>query len=449
MPTSNLPERPSLEYLKRLARERLRLLRTAEPGARLSKAQLEIAREHGFSSWRALKLEIERRRESLVDVFFSACLAGDVAAIVKILGSNPGLVGERDREGATCLHKAIAHPEALRLLISRGADPNARDVGDNALPLHFAAGGGHLASARVLLDAGSDVHGVGDFHLLEPIGWATVWDEPHRDMVDLLVERGARHHVFSAIALGDRNLLRRIVDDDFTALRRRLSRHEQGQSALHYVVAPPDGLVGGAFRTGDHYATLELLISMGAELEAKDAKGRTALEIAMLRGDEEAARILHSAGAKVPAASRRSSATQPASFGDSVGTIRPMLAVRDMRTSIAWYQAVGFQLRASHEDNGRVDWAAVVFGRTEIMLVPSIQPTSALSLWVSSDRLDDLFTALKERQLERSRAVLAGLPAPYPEVRFTADLHTAFYGQREFAIVDPDGIVLYFTDAPV
>src|SRR5438093_29177 len=81
------------------------------------------------------------------------------------------------------------------------------------------------------------------------------------------------------------------------AMRRLLSPFEQEQTAVHYVIAPADGLVGGLFRTGDHYRTLEALIDLGADLEAGDAKGRTPLAVAMLRGDWEAMRRLHAAGA--------------------------------------------------------------------------------------------------------------------------------------------------------
>ena len=54
----NLPERASYEYLKKLAKERLALLRTRKPATKLADVQLAIAREYGFSSWRALKVEI-------------------------------------------------------------------------------------------------------------------------------------------------------------------------------------------------------------------------------------------------------------------------------------------------------------------------------------------------------------------------------------------------------
>lgn len=448
MSSSDLPERASLEYLKKLAKERLRELRRKDPHARLSVAQHAIAREHGFPSWRALKTEVDRRRAPAITAFFAACAAGDLSALRDLLERDPSLVRARNESGATGLHAAAGHADAVRLLVDRGADPDARDTGDNALALHFAAGGGHVESVRALLDAGSDVHGVGDLHRLDVIGWATVLGDLHRDVVDLLVERGARHHVFSAIALGDVDLLQRLVEDDPDALSRRLSRFEGEQAALHYVIAPPDGLVGGTFRTGDHYRTLETLIALGADLEAPDAKGRTPLAIAMLRGDREAMRLLHAAGAREPEAPDGTRRETPANLAASIGTLTPMLGVPDMAATLAWYRSIGFALAGSHEEQGRMDWASVTFGRAEIMFVPSSdprpEPKAALSLWIRTDRLDDVYALLKQRQLERARATLRGEATDAPEVRFTSDLYTAFYGQREFCIRDPDGVEVYF-----
>jgi ankyrin repeat protein len=65
-----------------------------------------------------------------------------------------------------------AHDQKCRTE-TRGADLNARDTGDNAYPLHFAAANGHLDVVRALLDAGGDVHGVGDVHEADVIGWVT------------------------------------------------------------------------------------------------------------------------------------------------------------------------------------------------------------------------------------------------------------------------------------
>jgi hypothetical protein len=56
----SLPDRPSLEHLKNEAKARLRVLRQANPRAKLSEVQFAIAREYGCSSWRELKSSIER-----------------------------------------------------------------------------------------------------------------------------------------------------------------------------------------------------------------------------------------------------------------------------------------------------------------------------------------------------------------------------------------------------
>jgi ankyrin repeat protein/uncharacterized glyoxalase superfamily protein PhnB len=454
MSTSELPpDRASLEYLKKLAKERLRELRTTDPEARLSAAQLSVSRDYGFPSWRALKAEVDRRSSTTLTAFFAACGAGDVDALRELLDRDPGMAQARDPDGATGLHAAVRHADAVRLLLDRGADPNARDVGDKALPLHFAAGGGHLESVRALIHAGSDIHGFGDLHRLDVIGWATVFGETHGEVVDLLVAHGARHHVFSAITLGDIGLLRQLVRDDPDAIARRLSRFEQEQTALHYVIAPPDGLVGGVFRTGDHYRTLATLIDLGADLEARDAVGRTPLEVAMLRGDREAMRQLYAAGAREPEPPPDVfSAGMLSSLGGSVRRLTPMLAVPDVEATVAWYRAIGFELEGSHGDEDRLDWAAVSLGKVRIMFVPSKDPrreprhdsTRPLSLWLDTDHLDDLYAHLKRRQLARAREALAGETTDTPEVRFTVDLHTAFYGQREFGILDPNGVELMF-----
>ena len=396
---------------------------------------------------------MDRQATPTIEAFFAACRSGDVAALRELLAREPGLAWER-HSGTTGLHAAVNHPETVRLLLERGADPNARDEGDNALPLHFAAGGGPLESVRALLDAGSDAQGVGDLHRLDVIGWATVFADARRDLVDLLVERGAQHHAFSTVALGDLNLLRQVIASNPNAIHRRLSQFEQEQTVLHYVIAPPDGLVGGLFRTGDHYRTLELLIELGADVEARDAKGRTPLALAMLRGDWEAMRRLSAAGAMVPEPEEQSEALPAptlSALSASISKQTPMLSVPDVAATVAWYRAVGFELVGSHGDEGKLGWACVRLGSAEIMFVPSTDPwrprVSGVSLWFRTDRIDDLYAHLKRRQLAYAYAMLAGETSDAPDVRFTLDLYTAFYGQREFGIRDPNGVELMFAQS--
>jgi ankyrin repeat protein len=449
MAHSDLPARPSLEYLKKLAKDRLREMRAAAPEAKLSDAQLAVAREHGFSSWRALRAEVEQRGAGATEAFFAACAAGDLPALRERLDRDPELANARDEHGATALHTALPHPDAVRLLLERGADPNVRDTGDNALPLHFAAGGAPIETVQALLDAGSDVHGTGDAHRLDVIGWAACFAEPRRDVIELLLARGARHHAFSAVATGDHHALRRLAAEDPDALGRQLGRAEQEQTALHYCIAPPDGLVGGLFRTGEHYRTLELLVELGAEMEATEAKGRTPLAVAMLRGDREAMRILHEGGAREPEPPDATPApTSIEALAKSVLGLVPMLAVPDIDAAVAWYCAVGFELTGSNGEPGKLDWAEVALGRARIMFASSGDAwragTGGLSLWLYTDRIDDLYALLRRRQLERSRAILAGREPDTPEIRFRAELYTTHYGMREFAIEDPNGIDLTF-----
>lgn len=59
-PPRELPLAANLEHLKKQAKARLRLLRAQAPEARLADAQLAIARDYGFASWRALKTRIEQ-----------------------------------------------------------------------------------------------------------------------------------------------------------------------------------------------------------------------------------------------------------------------------------------------------------------------------------------------------------------------------------------------------
>jgi catechol 2,3-dioxygenase-like lactoylglutathione lyase family enzyme len=58
--TTPLPARPSIEQLRKRAKERLAILRTTDPASKLADAQFLIAREHGFESWPKLVEHVSR-----------------------------------------------------------------------------------------------------------------------------------------------------------------------------------------------------------------------------------------------------------------------------------------------------------------------------------------------------------------------------------------------------
>jgi ankyrin repeat protein/catechol 2,3-dioxygenase-like lactoylglutathione lyase family enzyme len=432
----NLPERASLEFLDKIAKDRLASLRTSNPQTTLAGARLTIAREYGFPSWRALRAELDRRRAPDIAGFTRACGAGDVDALRELITRDPSLA--KERAGTTGLHLAVRHPEALRVLLQHGADPNVRDAGDNASPLHFAAAQGNVESVRVLLDAGADVHGTGDLHNGDVIGWAA--RKGNEAVVELLLERGARHHVFSAMALGDRALVERLVEEDPGCLSRHRSRFECGHTPLHAAFAPPDGL--GFLAGAPDHAMLATLIELGADLETTDDKGRTPLMIATLRGDREATRLLLAAGAVPP--TRASAAGGPgggigpgnadsdaqlARLAASVKKSDPMFRVVDPRATVRWYQALGFRIVDEHEDSGELVFAKLAFGECVFGLSPGATTGPRdVSLWFYTDRVEELYQRLKD----------------VPDVRFEEDLYPPFYGGRQFSIRDPNGLTLIF-----
>jgi ankyrin repeat protein len=265
-PAASLPDDPSLEWLRKQAKRRLEELRRTEPAARLADAQLALAREHGFSSWRALKAHVDA--QSVDGRLVAAARNGDLPGLEELLAQHPDRLALRTKPyGWTLLHVAgnAGHAEVVDALLRGGLDPNTREEGDNTTAMHWAAAGGHLEVVRVLADAGGDVVGRGDMHELEVIGWATCWDgcddDAHHAVVELLLSRGARHHVFSAVAMNLADEVRRIVAADPAAVAKPMSRFEHRRQPLHFAVRM------------NRPEMVALLLDLGADPAATDAAG--------------------------------------------------------------------------------------------------------------------------------------------------------------------------------
>jgi ankyrin repeat protein len=145
---SSLPARPSLEQLKKRAKELLRSIRAADPravtrlrghGARpprdasLADAQLVIAREHGFASWAKLKRHIQSIE--LPGDFDEGSWGSDTwAFLVAVYEGREDVVREMLRSDATLARAEYAYMQ----------------------PLHYAVRGGRVAMATLLVEAGAD-----------------------------------------------------------------------------------------------------------------------------------------------------------------------------------------------------------------------------------------------------------------------------------------------------
>jgi ankyrin repeat protein len=193
---------------------------------------------------------------------------GDAETLAGILDTHPDKLNLRIPPYEwTLLHAAASQGQlkVVDLLLRRGLDANTREKGDNTYAMHWAAAAGQVDVVRRLADAGGDVIGHGDDHDLEVIGWAACWngcdDEAHRAVVDFLIGHGARHHIFSAIAMNLEDEVRSIVSADPSALNRRQSRNENNRTPLQFAV------VNG------RKDMIALLLELGADPLAVDGAG--------------------------------------------------------------------------------------------------------------------------------------------------------------------------------
>ena len=91
----SLPDSPNLDWLRKQGKRRLGDLRKTNPAARLADAQLDLARQHGFSSWRALKAHIDSL--TVDGQLFEAARKGDVGVLTALLDQYPEKLHVRNK----------------------------------------------------------------------------------------------------------------------------------------------------------------------------------------------------------------------------------------------------------------------------------------------------------------------------------------------------------------
>ena len=285
-----LPEKPDLDWLRKHAKARLDELLATQPEAQLSDAQFALAKEYGFSSWRALKAHVDAK--TLEGQLLKAIADDDLAAFTALIDAHPDALSMRSQPYEWTLLHAAAEKGRLAivdLLLRRGLDVNTREKGDNTYAMHWAAAAGHADVVQRLVDAGGDVIGHGDDHALEVIGWATCWDgcddDRHREVVKVLLAHGARHHIFSAMSMHLPDEMRRIAAERPAELEQTLSHNEDFQRPLHF--AARRHLLDEA----------KLLVELGANPWGTDESGYTALAYALT---PEMGRVLRAAQASRP-----------------------------------------------------------------------------------------------------------------------------------------------------
>jgi ankyrin repeat protein len=358
MPSKALPPRPSLDQLRRRAKELRDAARSGDPVAlgrvtvhtpatadravTLAAAQLVIAREHGYPSWPRLAAEVQARtaqRGQQVEEFLVASIRdwtgqaarmlardpwiagydfrttvilGDAARVREMLAREPGLAIRTDEKtGWTALHAACAS-RWHRL------DPARAD--------------GLTEVARLLLEAGADV-AIRVSAPGRPAGqegghWSpllcAVAGTPNPAITGLLLEHGARpddHVLYLAAFESDHECLRLLLPyapdtAATTALSAPISTGDvAGARLLLDAGADPNylleaGLLGESHEQEPPFPPLsaavelesgsemvELLLACGADPDVPAWHGRTPYQQAVRTGQGEVADLLARHGA--------------------------------------------------------------------------------------------------------------------------------------------------------
>jgi len=242
-PVRRLPERPSLEQLRKQAKEHLETMRAGGAPATLSAAQHALAREYGFESWPKLVHHVESVRPatrmmqpaelksdqqlawsagrgSEVWALFQASIHGDLARVRALVAKDPSLA-RAHYDYRKPLYFAVRENrvDVARFLLDHDRNPMdlwvdddpieiARDRGyaemermltdtlehkfnasPNGEPLALALRNHDLKGMRQLLDADPALVSKGDRRSTQPIHWATMTRQPKA--LDELLARGA------------------------------------------------------------------------------------------------------------------------------------------------------------------------------------------------------------------------------------------------------------------
>jgi len=342
MNVRSLRPNANLENLKKQAKQLLRRAKKNEPKALarfreyfdsetelgLKRAQLVFAREYGFESWQRLVDAVESQRKihspsssgsDIEHAFLKHFHAGNIDKAKQLCNSLPDIETEANYKAHHLLRAFVdsnsghcykhAHLQIAELLIPRCVldlrnavtDDRVADVqamlvdAPELVGAEFTAGRGiaqaihHLRSvemANALLDAGANinarttVHHVGDTPVGIQLRFGTV------DTTETLLIRGANPNG---------GLLKFMPTETMAVLVPLLLKHgwdiNEGRSVrtlLHHDASHV------------HTKKMQVLLSHGADANAQDANGRTALHlVAAKRKTESAIRLLMEAGAQL------------------------------------------------------------------------------------------------------------------------------------------------------
>jgi ankyrin repeat protein len=202
--------------------------------------------------------DVHRADTNTLKPIHHACLAGNADALRTLLGSGADATSALG-DGRTCLHLAAAEgwADMIRVLIANGAVLEATDALGYTPLLAASMGKASTDTIKALLDLGAlpsarTLDGATPLHNIAARGYAPA--------VSLLIEHGADP----------------------------MATDNQGRTPLHYIASSPAYL---------DLSILSELFKHAGDINTRDDKGNTPLDIALLSGRSALAEQLRKAGA--------------------------------------------------------------------------------------------------------------------------------------------------------
>jgi len=247
-------------------------------------APMLAASEEGNSE--IFKLLVRNGAEVTIDV---AVHMGDMDKVKNLIKDGID-VNAKHPFGGTLLHEAArqGHTEIARLLITSGAEVDARYIG--ATPLFEASDRGHVDVAELLIADGADIN-ARDSYGSTPLQAAA--SQGHTDIVKMLLSKGADVKtrtdgnfnftpLHSAALAGHKTIVEMLISTGADVNARTSNNHE---TPLLLAL------------TLCHKDVAELLIDNGADVNVKDANGRTPLSWPVYYGRTDIVELLVQNGA--------------------------------------------------------------------------------------------------------------------------------------------------------
>jgi ankyrin repeat protein len=215
---------------------------------------------------------------------YVAAARGDVNGVKDWLKNEPSIVNAlASNDGWAALHWAayLDHPDVIRVFIENGANIDVRSKKlTRVTPLHWAVRMGNIDSAKLLITNGADVN------FKVPGGGSLLHFTGSIEMARLLIDNGADVNARATLEVHNMTPLHSIAGEGgLLIVQRVLFSKSGGANAEDF-----EKLRGDAEKMTAKIA--ELLITKGADVNAKTDDGSTALILAAQNGNMEMVKLL-------------------------------------------------------------------------------------------------------------------------------------------------------------